>query len=746
MRTSIRSIRSRLTAGRSRGQVVVLFAGSALLFTLLCAAVVDVSWYWTNNLRMQRAADAAALAGVVFLPGNVGNAAYNAALAEATKNGYSDGVDGVTVVPLKDPNNDRRLVVTIRGPVGTFFSRIVGINSWPAQRVARADFVLPVPMGSPQNYFGVSGLYGTTNVPSTSHSSAAGNSGLDVATSTPGTAGWTAFPVAGNTLVTAAGTAGDSKWARTTTATSQQWGVFGLTTLPAGKTITGNVTGLQVKLVGAQVSATCAASKIGIALSWNAGLNWTTISASTQTAALTTTAISPTFGSSSNMTLWNGTHPTWTAADINDTNFQVKLTAVKGCATVGTDLRVDQIQVEAFYTIDTATTTYTITDDPTARVIADPSTAAPLSSQGFWGASITSGGERGNGDRYGPAYNGKPTANPTYDGKGVDYTVEVGASGAVSIFDPTFCATGPNLSQGSYGTGDHYIGTVGPVTTVFTLWDTRGTAYNLADDVQKATSGTLFAGEQQRDYSGSYGAPGGSDPDCSTATLTTQGGYWHNKWWPLATGLAAGTYRLNVSTADAGNINTNAENMWSVWASGGSTPRVYGGGSMVAYNNLSSGTSSFYLAQIPKEHAGKTMIITLFDPGDVNGGAWLRILSPDGNVYTPASFSFTADSNASAGHTSGSGTCVQTNGGSTAGLTPPVGCTNLTTGGSFFQNSVMQISIPLPANYGNGGLTPSGVPNSEAGWWKIEYTVGGGNDTTTWNVSIRGNPVHLILP
>ncbi len=746
MRTRIRSIRSRLTAGRSRGQVVVLFAGSALLFTLLCAAVVDVSWYWTNNLRMQRAADAAALAGVVFLPGNVGNAAYNAALAEATKNGYTDGQNGVTVVPLQDPNNDRRLVVTIRGPVGTFFSRIVGINSWPAQRVARADFILPVPMGSPQNYFGVGTLRGTTNVPNTTHTQATGGgSGFDVATSAPGTAVWTTNPTTGNTLYGVTGTALDSKWAITkTTNTSQQWGNFGLDTLPAGKTIFNNaVIGLQVKLVGAAVSATCASSKIGVALSWDGGTTWTT--ATMQTVALTTTATTTTFGSATVTTGWTG-HTTWVAGDISDAKFRVKLTATKGCATAGTDLRVDQIQVQAFYTIDTATTTYTITDDPTPRVIADPSTAAPLTSQGFWGASITSGGERGNGDRYGPAYNGKPTANPTYDGKGVDYTVEVGASGAVSIYDPTYCMTGPNTTGGSYGAGDHYIGAVGPVTTVFTLWDTRGTAYNLADDVQKATSGALFAGEQQRDYSGTYGAPGGSDPDCSTMTLPTQGGYWHNKWYPLATGLAAGTYRLNVSTADPGNINTNAENMWSVWASGGSTPRVYGGGSMVAYTNLPSGSSSFYLAQIPKEHAGKTMIITLFDPGDVNGGAWLRILSPDGNVYTPASFSFTADSNASAGHTSGSGTCIQTNGGSTAGLTPPTGCTNLTTGGMFFQNSVLQISIPLPANYGNGGLTPPGVPNAEAGWWKIEYTVGGGNDTTTWNVSIRGNPVHLILP
>ena len=55
---------------RERGQVLVIFAGAMIALVALCAVVVDVVWYWTSNLRMQRAADAAALAGVVWLPGN----------------------------------------------------------------------------------------------------------------------------------------------------------------------------------------------------------------------------------------------------------------------------------------------------------------------------------------------------------------------------------------------------------------------------------------------------------------------------------------------------------------------------------------------------------------------------------------------------------------------------------------------------------------------------------------------------
>ena len=35
---------------------------------------------------------------------------------------------------------------------------------------------------------------------------------------------------------------------------------------------------------------------------------------------------------------------------------------------------------------------------------------------------------------------------------------------------------------------------------------------------------------------------------------------------------------------------------------------------------------------------------------------------------------------------------------------------------------------------------------SQPGWWKIEYQVNGGNDTTTWEVNVLGNPVHLVVP
>jgi hypothetical protein len=167
---------------------------------------------------------------------------------------------------------------------------------------------------------------------------------------------------------------------------------------------------------------------------------------------------------------------------------------------------------------------------------------------------------------------------------------------------------------------------------------------------------------------------------------------------------------------------------------------------MVSYANIESGTQLFYLAEIDQRvGAGKTVVIDLFDPGDVGDKAWLQILSPDGNSYAPVRFNWTADGNATAGHRSGTDVnCIQTYGNGSA-VAPPAGCTdNYTSGGQFFQNSWIRIEVPLSASYGSTGLRPPGEPAD--GWWKIKYTVNKGNDTTTWMVSLRGNPVHLVVP
>ena len=563
--------RSNHRSARETGQVLVIFAGAILALLGIVAIVVDVSWYWANSLKVQRTADAAALAGAIYLPGSTTNA-YAYAKIEATKNGYTTG-SGVTVTPIQDTLNGgtdpRQLDVTVSAPVPTFFMRVFGLTTITATRTAKAIYVQPVPMGSPQAYYGV--------------------------------------------------------------------GCFDLTATHATCSTAGNSNGAS-----------------GV--------------------------------------------PSSTAGSVF--------------------------------------------------------AASQLNSQGFWGSVQTRGGNQSNGDAFSPENNSTSCgsscgANLNYDPNGYSYTVDFTASGGgIYIFDPMFCAMGNNAAGIPQGAGDHWLSGTNGVSTYYTVWNTNNTAFTTADDTVVASSGTMFENQQGSDVANGGPAVGGGVTDCGSSA-------YHDKWWlvgsgngPTASSLAAGTYRVQVTTTKASdatiNASTNAENMFSIMATGGGTADVHGGVRMAAYNNLAMGTQKFYLAQIDQTAAGKTLEIDLFDPGDVNGGAWLRVLDPDGNAYNPVSFTFTADANASSGHTSGSGTCIQTNGGSTTGLTPPAGCPNATSGGSFFQNSWIKILVPLPTTYGSVGLTPG--TESQPGWWKIEYTVGGGSDLTTWEVNVLGNPVHLVVP
>ncbi len=520
---------------QERGQAIVMVA---LLITSLMGfigLVVDVAWFQLNMVRVQRAADAGALAGSVYLPGNVPGA-RTAAKAATAQNGYADGVNGVTVTAAQDAVNAQLINVAVSTNVRTWFMRVFGVNSITASRNARAEFILPVPMGSPQNYYGVSNLCDN-----------------------------------------------------------------------------------------------------------------------------------------------NGCNP------VNGTG------------------------------------------------------GGALSSQGFWGAVITKGGNRGNGDLYSTFYNGNPTTNTQYDANGYSYQVDfpTGTSnGTIYVYDPTFCATGKGNINGTpakgqqLGTGDHWIGN-GPsqVTTEFKLWDTNGTPYSTSDDTLITTDGGLFTNKRQVDkgaFAGDQNYGGGVN---SGSGLTDcQNDIYHNAWWTMKTGLAAGSYRLQVTTSSSNNNSVNAENMWGLEATAtGGTPHIFGQSRMCTYNNVPPLTNQvFFLAQIGAVHAGKTLEIKVHDLGDVGGNAYIQVLMPATADYVQANFSY------------------QVNGGA---WTNNVNELQVASNGSnLYDNSLITIQIVLPITY----TAPQ--PATEtlgAGWFKIKYRLtgtAGGNDTATWSVNIRGNPVHLVTP
>src|SRR3989442_4531499 len=57
------------------------------------------------------------------------------------------------------------LIVTVSVPVRTFSARFSGVASFTARRKARAESVLPIPMGSPEDYYGITVVCRNSDTP-----------------------------------------------------------------------------------------------------------------------------------------------------------------------------------------------------------------------------------------------------------------------------------------------------------------------------------------------------------------------------------------------------------------------------------------------------------------------------------------------------------------------------------------------------------------------------------------------------
>ena len=156
-----RQLRSVGRLGEQRGAILPIMA--LLLVVLLGVAgfAVDLGWLLWNSIEIQHGADAAALGGVVYVAEDAALAGAEGRAAAAS-NRYVDttlgGPDTVELIDFsQDPSavaNAFQLRATITHEVPTFFIKVFGINSLSIARTAVAEYVLPLPMGSPESYFG----------------------------------------------------------------------------------------------------------------------------------------------------------------------------------------------------------------------------------------------------------------------------------------------------------------------------------------------------------------------------------------------------------------------------------------------------------------------------------------------------------------------------------------------------------------------------------------------------------------
>lgn len=145
------------TWANDRGIAVTQLALSATVLMLFAAFAVDLGWFLVNSNRIQRAAEAGALAGVVWMPDDE-PVAIDRALRASSANGYTDGDDNAAVVVTPKPDGiENRLKVEITDIVDVFFLKIIGQGSQTITKEATAEFVKPLAMGSPDPRFGNDG-------------------------------------------------------------------------------------------------------------------------------------------------------------------------------------------------------------------------------------------------------------------------------------------------------------------------------------------------------------------------------------------------------------------------------------------------------------------------------------------------------------------------------------------------------------------------------------------------------------
>ncbi len=142
-----RRLRRRDEAGYA---AVVTAMLASVVFIGMAAFGVDTARWYVEAERVQKAADAAALAGVTYMPNDLTNARLTA-IASATRNGYPNA--GTTQVIVVAGDKPSELKVTIKSRISNTFGSFLGVDEATIVRSAVADFSAPAPMGSPCNTF-----------------------------------------------------------------------------------------------------------------------------------------------------------------------------------------------------------------------------------------------------------------------------------------------------------------------------------------------------------------------------------------------------------------------------------------------------------------------------------------------------------------------------------------------------------------------------------------------------------------
>lgn len=149
-RPATRSARSRSRLRRDHGYAAVMVALVLVPLMGFAGLAVDIGGWYSRASSLQRAADAAALAGVVWQPDFA--AAEANARAEAARNGFVDGVDGISVNVIDTGLNELQVEI-IDNDADLFFAGLF-LDNVTISRHSIAEYTKSIPMGNPDSYLG----------------------------------------------------------------------------------------------------------------------------------------------------------------------------------------------------------------------------------------------------------------------------------------------------------------------------------------------------------------------------------------------------------------------------------------------------------------------------------------------------------------------------------------------------------------------------------------------------------------
>ncbi len=314
--------------------------------------------------------------------------------------------------------------------------------------------------------------------------------------------------------------------------------------------------------------------------------------------------------------------------------------------------------------------------------------------------------------------------NPTYDPEGYDFIVDIPSGAgpvALEIFEPGLCVDA-NTSDELYSAEEGI--TNGPPLRA-RVYQNDGTEHYHDDNL--ATTPVVDITYATNECTGGSGAGG----RWYTMHTVPSGATSEGRWYIRVTAVPGTSYtNMNMFSLRA---RPTADTQLCSSMTDATCPEIYARDWLPLWrpsfgSSTAGQVAEFFLADIDDAHAGKTVEIRMFDPGE--GMDNIQFLDPSG---AEQAFEHRL-ANCSVGEICSNSTQWPETTAAANDTCGSVPCLDVT--GSRFQDQWLVLTLDLPTTYSCGANC----------WWKVRYTpVSGGivADRTTWGVRVIGDPVHL---